>query len=431
MILKTNFDNIRRFTGCGALVLLASTAACGDDGGSNSTDTGHTHDVEDTGIGDVPSDAATGCDVTPGVWSADGFETNAAGALAMRDAIVTLQDDIMNTAEQVTWGDEPVAAPTLEDLTAAYEAGDPSIKDMTAPALDALIQQTFEDWVEALDQDPATYLFINVDGTEWVATGAGGVHERPAADDGTRRFRAYGAGGVELRQLVDKGLFVGTLYNYALSLTEGEITPATIHALAAAYGANPDLEASPAEGEPGLEDSANYARTMGLFDEAAAALTDAQAYAGDASCEVERDAAIVEFFRYWEEAMFARGTYYAGAPWRATLDPTDPDTLFDPLHGAAEGWGLIAGMLDIEDPASGPLSAGARISTNEEIITLLEANGLDLDDLSAGTTGEWLVESPSTYSDGFTGTFKTTVQDIFGWDEDTFEVYSTSPVANE
>lgn len=383
------------------------------------------------GDGDGDGDGESACEVTPGDWSADDFDANAAEALALRAALDNLQSDVMNTAEQSTWGDAPTDAPDLQALQDAYEAGSPSLADVTPGPLDAVIQQTFEDWTAAMAQDPATYAFISEDGSEWIAEGEGGVYERPPADDGTRRFRAYSASGVELRQIVDKGLFVGAMYNYALSLTEGDITPATVQAIAAAWGANPTLDPNPPEGDPGNTDTAHYARSMGLYDEIANALTEAQAYAGDEACTAERDAAIVDVFRTWEEAAFARGTYYGAAPLRGTIDATDPETVLGPLHGAAEGWGLIVGMLGMPDPASGPLSDGARVSTDDDIRAVLEAQGVNIDDISAGTSGEWLVESLSSYEDGFNTEFKDVVQSVFEWNDDLFEEYAYSPVPTE
>lgn len=401
-----------------------------DNNTNNNTDTnnGATNNV---GTNNDTTNNDSACAVTPGEWSAEGFETNAAEALALHAALDALQGDLMNGAEQATWGDTPTAAPTEAEVVAAYEAGTPSLASVTPPALDTLVRQTFTDWTAALAEDPATYLFIDVDGTAWVATGAGGMHERPAADDGTRRFRAYSAGGAELRQLVDKGLFVGSMYNYALGLTEGTITPATVQAIAAAWGANPTLTPVVAEGEVDNEGSAHYSQSMGFYDETAAALTAAQAYAADEACTAERDAALVDVFRLWEEAMFARGTYYGGAPVRATLDPTDAETVLGPLHGLTEGLGLILGLRGIADPASGPLAEGARVSTDADIDKAIAALGVNIDDLSAGTTGKWLVEEPSTYNDGFNGDFKAVGQDVFGWTDAEFTEFSTNPVPTE
>lgn len=370
------------------------------------------------------------CEVS--AWSSEGFEDNAAEALALREAIRVLQSDLMNAAEQETWGDAPTDPPSEQDLIDAYEAGSPSIADVTAPALDALVRQVLADWSSAMQNDPASYQFIDDTGSAWVAEGDGGVHERPLDDDGARRFRAYSASGVELRQIVDKGLFVGALYRYALSLTEGTITPATIHAIAAAWGANPSLNPTPGDTEPQNEDTAAYAYTMGLYDETTDALTAARAYAGNPDCTDKLDDAVVQVFRLWEEAAFARGTYYSGAPMRETLDPADPETVLEPLHGASEGYGLMAGMLGIENPASGPLASQARLSTDADIETALAALGLNiLSDLSAGSTGEWLVESPTTYEDGFNGDYKDVMQTVFAWDDAQFTEYATTEMAAE
>lgn len=407
-----------------ALMLALGPIGCGDDeAGDDDPD----RPDADTSQPDAPESL---CEVTPGAWSATGFETNAAEALALRGLIAALQNDLLNTAEQTAWGDTPTTPPTLEDITDAYEAGSPSIKDVTPTALDAVMQQTFTNWVAAMAVDPAGYRFIDVDGLNWVATGAGALHERPPQGK-TRRFRAYNAGGLEQRQIIDKGLFVGALYNYALGLTEDTITPATIHAIAAAWGANPTLDATPDKGQPANDDSAAYARSMGLYDETATALIAAQAYAADDNCTAERDAALVQVFRIWEEAMFARATFYATAPMRATLDTTVPETVMDPLHAASEGYGLLLGLRGLPHPSSGPLAGAGRVSTDADIDEALEALGLNLDDLNTGTTGEWVVEALTTYSGGFSGDYKTVMQDLFGWSEALFTEYSTSPVPTE
>ena len=130
-------------------------------------------------------------------------------------------------------------------------------------------------------------------------------------------------------------------------------------------------------------------------------------------------------------SSFARGTYYGGAPWRETLDATDPESVLGPLHGASEGFGLMAGLYGMPDPSSGPLAGRARISTDADIEQALGALGVNISDLDTGTTGEWLVETPMSYDDGFTGDFKDVVQMLFGWSEEQFNEYATSPVPTE
>ena len=422
--MKSNSDYSRRSSlGAVVLALALGPIGCGDDEGVD-------NDPDPDAAVPEPDAPVGGCEVTPGAWSPDGFAENAAGALALRAAIANLASTVMNTAEQTTWDDTPTTPPTLQVVTDAYEAGTPSVADRTPAALDALMDQVFADWVASMEQDPATYEFIDDAGLDWVAAGAGGMHERPP-DGTTRRFRAYSAGGAELRQIVDKGLFVGTMYNYALGLTEGTITPATIQDIAAAWGSNPELDATPEKGAATNDDSAAYAASMGLYDETATALIAAQAYAADDACTAERDAALVEVFRRWEEAMFARGTFYANSPGRSTLDPLVPESILGPLHGASEGYGLMLGLRGMPEPTSGPLAGDARVLTDADIDQALEALGLDLTDISAGTTGEWLVTSSTMYNSGFNGDFKTVVQTAFGWSEAQFTEYATVPVPSE
>ena len=69
-------------------------------------------------------------------------------------------------------------------------------------------------------------------------------------------------------------------------------------------------------GEAGLKTEAysrkvaNYSKGMGFHAPIAKTLTDAKAYAADPKCTAERDAAIVAFFRQWEQSMLARFMFY-------------------------------------------------------------------------------------------------------------------------
>src|SRR5690606_32981533 len=70
------------------------------------------------------------CTVTPpDAWDSPDRDTNAATALALRAQLDVLVADTMRAAEQ---GD--VAIAELADLTGPFEAGDPSVSDVTSAA---------------------------------------------------------------------------------------------------------------------------------------------------------------------------------------------------------------------------------------------------------------------------------------------------------
>src|SRR5690606_20464838 len=128
------------------------------------------------------------------------------------------------------------------------------------------------------------------------------------------------------------------LYNYAVGLTAGEIEPGTIEAIAALWGANAELDPA---GE--LTDSAGYSHRMGYFAQMRDSLIAAHAYAADEGCGAERDEAIVEFFRAWEESMIARFVYYANAGASTVVAAAGDDEVASGLHQLAEGVGLALG----------------------------------------------------------------------------------------
>jgi hypothetical protein len=356
------------------LILAVNNALVGCDGATASpTPTGPTAVVTATPTA-TPVQA---CAVTPGAWSAPAWSTNTADALALRAQLGALTGaGAMRGAEQGTVVLGGVAQ--LEDL---YEAGAPSLADVANSGFDPLVADAFADFVALVDAgggDP-----IDDDGT-WAPGPNGGIF-------GTSQ-RGLNAGGIESRQIVDKGLFAGgALYPYALSLTEGPISPATVDALAAAWGANEALDPAGT-----LIHSANYSRQMGFHGAMAAALTDAKAYAADGACGAQRDAAIVRFFRLWEQSMYARTVFYVNRGLTLSTGATDDNDHIEALHLLGEGLGLAAGFLGLADPTTGPLAGAGRTISDAAIGQVLAAHGFNAADQSASTTGT-LIENVADF----------------------------------
>jgi hypothetical protein len=344
------------------------------------------------------------CEVTPGEWSAPAWETNAADALALRARLDTLVGgDAMRGAEEGT-----VVIGGVAQLDALYEAGDPSLADVTTPAYDAVMADVFEGFVALVEAGPGD----PIDGSGMWAPGPdGGIF----GDS----MRGIDAGGLELRQLADKGMFSGgAFYNYALSLTEGTVEPATVDAMAAAWGANQDLDPAGS-----LTDAANYSYQMGFHAEIAAALTAAKAYAADDACTAERDAALVDFFRAWEQSMLARFVYYANRGSSLVDGATGDNDRVEGLHQVAEGIGLALGFLGVPDPASGPLAGAGRVIADEDLDDLMNAVGVDAADLNASTTGELAVDA-AAFADAALDV-EAVVADVYGLDAAEVESYRT------
>ncbi len=323
-----------------------------------------------TGTGEIPM---TDCTVTPpDAWDSPDRDANAAKALALRAQLDALVSDTMRAAEQSTATVDDIA-----DLTGPFEAGAPSLADVTNPKWQDIAADAFAEFVDVIGAGAQDLVD---DSGAWAPGAAGGLFGPD--------LRGINEGGLEVRQLIDKGLFAGgSLYAYAVSLTEGEITEATVDELSAAWGGNATLDPA---GE--LTDSANYSQSMGYHGAIATALTEARAYAADDACVVERDAAIVDFFRLWEESMFARFTHYANVGAEESAAALDDEAYAHALHELSEGVGLGLGFYGVADPAKGPLSAGARVVSDEMIEAMAESIGVDLGALGSSTTGELITD---------------------------------------
>lgn len=311
------------------------------------------------------------CAVTPGAWSAPAWSTNAADALALRAQLGALTGgSAMRGAEQGT-----VVLGGVSQLEELYGAGDPSLAGVANPGFDPLVAGAFADFVALVDAgsgDP-------IDGNgNWAPGPNGGIF-------GSSQ-RGLNAGGIESRQIVEKGLFAGgALYPYALSLTAGPIGPQTVDALAAAWGANEALDPNGT-----LVHSANYSRQMGFHAAIAAALTDAKAYAADSACGAARDQAIVRFFRLWEQSMYARTVYYVNRGLALSTGATADNDQIEALHQLGEGLGLAAGFRGLPNPTAGPLAGAGRTITDAAIDQVLTAHRFNAGNQNASTTGTFI-----------------------------------------
>jgi hypothetical protein len=208
----------------------------------------------------------------PSEWSAPNWEANTQEALALRERLGALTGSaLMQGAEAGT----ATVTVDLAALTTAYEAGTPSLKSAASARFDGVIADAFEEFLAAVAAGAQDLVSA---GGDWQPGAEGGIW--------STSNRAFNEGGIEVRQIVDKGLFGGALYNYALGLTTATIDEATIDRLAAAFGANPAL--NPGRNDDAIVEnrnthSANYIYRMGFFDEAKQALIRAKAFAAGAT----------------------------------------------------------------------------------------------------------------------------------------------------
>lgn len=371
-------------------------------GSSTAADTGEPT-ADDTLDGTASDTETPVCSADPATpWAAPDWATTAAASLALRAQLDTLTGDpTMRGAET---GAVVVDAAALE---AAWTAGDPSLADAVHAGFAPIAADSFEEFLELVaagEQD-----LMNAGLTAWEPGEAGGIWGD--AD------RGINEGGLEVRQIVDKGGFSGgIMYAHALGLTTGEIDPGTIDAIAAAWGANETLDPMGM-----LTDAANYSYQMGFHADMAAALTAAKAYAGDEACGAERDEAIVTFFRLWEQSMLARLVFYGNRGAGKLLTASDQSGFADVLHDVGEGAGVAVGFHGLPDPSEGPLAGAARTITDADLEAIAGALGIDVTDLGASTTGTFLESLPSY--EAAVEELEGVVMDVYGIDAATLQTY--------
>lgn len=350
----------------------------------------------------TPTPPAGACAVTPGAWSAPAWATTAAEALALRAQLGALTGaDAMRGAEQGT-----AVLGGVAHLVELYEAGSPSLADVTNPAFAPIVAESFAEFVALIDAGPGDP--ISESGA-WTPGPNGGIY-------GTSP-RGMNAGGIEVRQIVEKGLFAGgALYHYALRLTEGGIDPASVDALAAAWGANETLDPAGT-----LVHSASYSWQMGFFAAMAAALSDAKAFAADGACVAERDAAIRTFFRVWEHSMFARIVFYANRGLTLERAATSDNDAIEAVHQLSEGMALAMGYRGLPHTTSGPLANASRTVTDTSIDDILTAFRVNLSDLNSSTTG-FFINEPDGFAAAVTA-IEAVVSQVYGLDEAEIAAY--------
>lgn len=344
------------FVVCAALPL-----GCGDGGDANQPD-----------AAPMPDAPPVACTVTPGPWSAPSFDANAASALALRAQI----DLLVGNANMRGAETGAVTIDAVADLEAVYTAGTPALAANVHAAFDAVVDDAFAEFVPIIAAGQRD--MVGTSG--WDPGTDGGIF-------GTR-LAGFNTGAIEVRQIVDKGLFAGgAMYPYALKQTEGTIDAATLDRIAAAWGSNAMLTPTV------TTDSANYSLAMGFHARIVKGLSDARAYAADSRCTAERDAALVTVFRQWEQSIIARVIFYGNVGVTGLATATNDNQIADALHSYAEGIGLAVGFHGLPNPTSGPLAGAGRKITDADIDAILTAYAVNRTNLAASTIGVFVTDT--------------------------------------
>ena len=251
--------------------------------------------------------------------------------------------------------DETATATVLGDLTTLLDAGDPSLRAAMTTTYVGVVEDVFDLFVPTVGVvlDPAT----TWDPTPEV-TDVGGRYCGPSPTP-TGGCWNMSAGGVDLRQVMEKGAFQAALYHQAYLRASGTVTPATIDQIAVLFGANTDFDVAGTNIH-----ASNYAKGMGFYGTIRGHLIDAKAYAADEDCEEELNESLDSALLAWEESQYARFVYYAHRA--QTLFAAGTATAAqnaEALHWLGEGLGLVYGFKG--------LPTDARVITDEEIDQVL------------------------------------------------------------
>ena len=247
-------------------------------------------------------------------------------------------------------------AATLNNL---YTSGNPSLSAKTTAYYKSNIEGA-GGWLEEL---------VKSSGTDYVPgapTGQGGVYVNRLLDEN----------GLEILQVIEKGMYAATLYNHAVQLMEGQLDAAAVDQMLSTFGAHPDFSNT----DNGVSNPdrlmALYAARrdkndgQGLYSQIKNAFIKLQAAVKAGSdYEDEQTEALEELAIAWEKINFATVINYCHAA-TSKLSATNPDDAAKAgaLHDYSEAVGFIHGWKGID--------TDHRIISDaqtDELLTLLHA----------------------------------------------------------
>jgi len=269
----------------------------------------------------------------PSAYDGTSFSAN----VAAQDAVRSQLEALVAEAKKGRSAGVVLDYSTLSQL---FNAGSPSLNTITTSYYADRLDGT-DNWLDEMAKASGTSY------TPGVPTGQGGTFGGYLFDEN----------GLEYEQLVDKGLFGAALYNHAVSLMKGSMTPATSDQLLRIFGAHPDFPNTPTAANAANPDKfmANYAARRdkndgtGLYFQMKNAFIKLQAAlkAGN-DYNQERDEALLALRQTWEKVNAGTMINYCHSVI-STLSATNPTDAqkAGALHAYSECVGFIHGWRTI------------------------------------------------------------------------------------
>jgi len=268
----------------------------------------------------------------PGIYVSPAFEITTETERKFRSQM----DDMTNIMKAGRFIQDTL---TEEILLIYYEIEAPSLADITSSYYDGRIRM----WLPKLA----------------AATGnAFDVDNAPSGDGGVLGSYLFDENGLELEQMVDKGMFAATFYNYAVGLLQEEVTLETVDKLIALWGAHPDFPNSDdpiLHGNPDVlmakyaarrdqnDGNGLYTRMRDQFIRLKAAIDAGEEY------DTEKEEAIDEIMMLWEMGCMATVINYCqSAIVKLSETNLTAEKQGAGLHDYSEAVGFLHGWLSVE-----------------------------------------------------------------------------------
>lgn len=265
--------------------------------------------------------------MVPDQYDGSNFAANAATELAVLEQLSTLTGTIKA-------GRDASVTVSATQATVEFNAGNPSLATLATPYYSGLVSGWLPE-VEAASGKTFTFT------------------EAPSGTGGVAGGYLFDENGLELEQMVEKGLFGAALYNHAITLMSGDIDETTADRLVAIFGAQPEFVNSDNGDLHSNADAfmAKYAARRdpadgtGLYTSIRDAFIRLQAAAAAGpDYQSDVDAALADIQELWEKANAATViNYLTTTITRLSAANPSEDEIGGAMHAYSEAVGFLHG----------------------------------------------------------------------------------------